>query len=157
MAGNSSVPELYFDGQFIDVLWDDYDNAINWFEKYFGWSVSRREDWKVDPACVEGAMTQMNYGTWLVTYLTESRLPHHYADRGTAEAHVRLCFRVRDLEKRHDVFTADGVRVSPIYDGPKARLLRRLGDAGRNPLDVTGGSNPARFWRVSFMDPDRRP
>ena len=123
MASNRLVPELHFDGQFIDVLWDNYDNAIDWFETYFNWSVSRREAWKVDPACVEGFMTQMNYGTWLVTYLTESRLPHHYADRGTAEAHVRLCFRVRDLDERHEVFSADGVRVSPIYDGPKARYF----------------------------------
>ena len=123
MAGNPSVPDLFFDGQFVHVLWDNYDNAIKWFETYFDWSVSRRENWKVDPACVEGAMTQMNYGTWLVTYLTESRLPHHFADRGTAEAHVRVCFRVRDLEKRHERFSADGVRVSPIYDGPKARYL----------------------------------
>lgn len=123
MSSNVAVPDLYVDGQFIDVLWDNYDNAIGWFEKYFQWSVARKEDWKVDPACVQGMMTQMNYGTWLVTYLTESRLAHHYADRGTAEAHVRLCFRVRDLENIHELLSADGIRVSPIDDGPKARYF----------------------------------
>lgn len=120
---NTAVPDLFFDGQFIDVLWDNYANAIGWFEKYFGWSVRRREEWKVDPACVQGAMTQMDHGTWLVTYLTESRLVHHYAERGTAESHVRLCFRVRDLAGRHDRFAADGIRVSSIYAGPKARYF----------------------------------
>lgn len=123
MTRHPAVPDLHFDGQFIDVLWDNYDHAISWFEKYFGWSVARRENWKVDPACVEGAMTQMNYGTWLVTYLTNTRLAHHFADRGTAEAHVRVCFRVRDLDKMHQTFEADGIRVSAIYAGPKSRYF----------------------------------
>lgn len=123
MTSNTAIPQLYFDGQFVDVLWDNYDNAVTWFETYFGWRVARREDWKVDPACTEGMMTQMDYGTWLVTYRTERRLPHHFADRGTAEAHVRVCFRVRELESRWARFVTDGVRVSPIYEGPKARYL----------------------------------
>lgn len=27
----TSVPNLYFDGQFIDVLWDNHDNCVKWF------------------------------------------------------------------------------------------------------------------------------
>ena len=123
MARHASVPDLYFDGQFVDVLWDNYDNAIKWFETYFNWNVSRRENWKVDPASVESIMTQMNFGTWVVTHLSESRLPHHFADRDGVDADVRLCFRVRDLEKMHETFVVDGVRVSSIYEGPKARYF----------------------------------
>lgn len=123
VALDLAVPGLYFDGQLIDVLWDNYDNAVAWFERYFQWGVLRREGWKVDPACVKGQMTQMNYGTWLVTYLTESRLPHHFAERGTAEAHVRVCFRTRELDTLYETFFAGGVRVSPVYDGPKARYF----------------------------------
>lgn len=123
LSGQPLVPDLYFDGQRIDVLWDNYENAINWFEKYFGWNVARREDWKVDPACRESWMTQMNYGTWLVTYQTDTPLAHHYADRGGPESHVRLCFRVNDLEKIQNTLQADGVRVTDIYDGPKARYF----------------------------------
>lgn len=123
LAKHPFVPKLHFDGQRIDVLWDNYDNAIRWLERHFGWAVSRRENWKVDPACREGWMTQMNYGTWLVTYLADVRLPHHHADRGGAEGNVRLCFRVKDLEKRHEAFTADGVRVTDVYEGPKTRYF----------------------------------
>lgn len=83
VATSPEVPDLYFDGQFIDVLWDNYDNAIAWFEKYFGWKVLRRDAWTVDPDCSEGFMTQMDHGTWLVTYRTEKRLAHHFAERGT--------------------------------------------------------------------------
>lgn len=123
MGCSPLIPDLHFDGQFIHVLWDNYQNAIAWFEEYFGWSVLRREDWKVDPACSVGAMAQMEHGTWLVTYLTETRLAHHFSERGTVESHVRTCFRVRDLAARHERLLADGVRMSPIYDGPKARYF----------------------------------
>ncbi|GAB6926294.1 hypothetical protein JCM10914A_02770 [Paenibacillus sp. JCM 10914] len=123
MSAHSSVPTLYFDGQFIDVLWDNYDNGIQWFEKYFSWKVIRQENWKVDPRCLEGKMTQMDYGTWLVTYLTNSNLPHHFAKRGSVESNIRLCFRTHDLENMHQALSDDGVRVSPIYDGPKTRYF----------------------------------
>ena len=34
-----AVPTLYFDGQFIDVLWDNHEHFISWFGRYFGWKV----------------------------------------------------------------------------------------------------------------------
>lgn len=63
------------------------------------------------------------YGTWLVTYLTNSKLPHHYAERGTVESNTRMCFRIQDLKKIHQIFSEDGIRVSPIYDGPKTKYF----------------------------------
>lgn len=123
MSTNSSMPKLYFDGQFIDVLWDNHGNCVDWFGRYFGWKVKMQENWKVDPRCIEGKMTQMDYGTWLVTYLTNSKLPHHYAERGTVESNIRMCFRIQDLKKIHQIFSDDGIRVSPIYDGPKTKYF----------------------------------
>lgn len=119
MERKKRVPELYYDGQFIDVLWDNHSHAVKWFEKYFHWNVTMNENWKVDPRCTEGIMTQMNYGTWLITYLIATRLPHHYADRGTVESNVRLCFRVHDLNEMHRILSDDGIRVSPTYAGPR--------------------------------------
>lgn len=115
---NSHVPVLYFDGQFIDVLWDNHDNVIAWLEKHFSWKVQRDEDWKVDPRCIQGRMTNMNWGTWVVSYIANTRLPHHYAERGTVEPNIRLCFRVRDLGTKYNAMLEDGVRLSPIYGGP---------------------------------------
>lgn len=77
----------------------------------------------MDPRCFKGKMIQMDYGTWLVTYLTNTRLPHQFAERGTVESNIRLCFRIRDLEKIHQTLLDDGVRVSPVYDGPKTRYF----------------------------------
>ncbi|RUS45837.1 VOC family protein [Cohnella sp. AR92] len=123
MSNAYSLPNLYFDGQFIDVLWDNFDDAIKWFETNFAWQVQQQENWKVDPRCLHGRMTNMNWGTWFVSYLTNSRLPHHYAERGSVESNIRLCFRVNDIEERYDSLVEKGVRVSPIYDGPLTRYV----------------------------------
>ena len=118
MSNHSNVPVLYFDGQYIDVLWDNHNNVIAWLEKHFSWKVQRDESWKVDPRCIQGRMTNMNCGTWVVSYITKSRLPHHFAERGTVEPNIRLCFRVNDLVMKHNSLVEDGVRVSSIYSGP---------------------------------------
>lgn len=123
MATGKEIPELYFDGQYIDVLWDNLDQVVKWFETYFGWKVLRQENWKVDPRCSQGKMTQMDFGTWLVTYLTDTRLPHHYAERGTVEPDLRVCFRTRELDRLRRAFVTDGVRVSAVYSGPKTRYF----------------------------------
>lgn len=123
MSEKSQVPKLYYDGLFIDVLWDNYQNSVEWFEKYFGWKIKMQEDWKVDPRCTDGIMTQMDYGTWLITYLTHTRLPHHYADRGTVESNVRACFRIQNLEPIHNLLIENDIRVTPIYDGPMTRYF----------------------------------
>ncbi|PZT53278.1 VOC family protein [Paenibacillus silvae] len=112
------VPTLYYDGQMIDVLWDNHDHVMKWLAQYFGWSLVRQENWKADPGCLHGKMTQTNWGTWLISYITNQRLPHHFAERGTVESNIRLCFRVNELQKRHRQLEQENIRVSSIYDGP---------------------------------------
>lgn len=122
MVTNREVPALYFDGQYVDTLWENHDQVINWLEKYFSWQVIRKENWKVDPACRDGKMTQMNFGTWLISYLSDARLPHHYADRNV-ESNIRLCFRVHQLQDIHRRLSDDGGRVSSLYQGPKTNYF----------------------------------
>lgn len=123
MTNLITVPPLHFDGQFVDVSFDHHESAVKWFEQYFAWKVVRQENWKVDPRCLDGKMTQLNYGTWVVSYLADSRLPHHYAERGMAEPHIRLCFRVKDLMQHRQTFLESGLQVSPLYEGPKTTYL----------------------------------
>ncbi|WP_165279909.1 VOC family protein [Paenibacillus protaetiae] len=115
---NMNVPKLYFDGQMVDVLWDNHEEAIRWYETYMGWEVQQKESWKPDPRCTHGKMTRMNAGTWLISSLSNERLPHHYAERGTVESNIRLCWRVADLQQFHNRCQSDGVRVTELYRGP---------------------------------------
>lgn len=112
------VPKLYYDGAMIDVLWDNHDSAIEWLEEWMAWTVELKEDLLPDPRCSQGKMTRLNWGTWLVSCLTSVRLPHHFAERGTVESNIRLCWRTQNLKRLHNHFKSSGIRVSEIYEGP---------------------------------------
>jgi len=112
------VPKLFFDGSVVDVLWDNHEEAIQWVQKFMSWEVSQQENWKPDPRCSQGKMTRLNWGTWFISSLTSVRLPHHFAERGTVESNLRLCWRTQNLKWLHSHYKSHGVRVSDLYKGP---------------------------------------
>ncbi|MEF3304138.1 VOC family protein [Paenibacillus sp. GYB003] len=120
-AKTSAVPDLYYDGGEIDVLWDNHDPAIDWYVTHMGWEVRRKELWWPDQRIRKGRMTHLGYGTWLNSVITAQRLPFHYAERGSVDPHIRWCWRTKQLQKTHDRFTANGIRVTDIYTGPDGK------------------------------------
>nr|WP_269669527.1 VOC family protein [Paenibacillus sp. GSMTC-2017] len=110
------VPALFYDGAAIDILYDYHDDAIKWFVDKLGWSVKRKEHWKPDPLATHGRMTQLDWGTWLVSALTSTRLSHHYADRGTIDGNVRWCWRTYDLEQKHTELQQLNIRTTDLYE-----------------------------------------
>ncbi|MCC2687055.1 MAG: hypothetical protein K0R75_3954 [Paenibacillaceae bacterium] len=60
----TAVPDLYYDGGEIDVLWDNHDQAIEWYVNYMGCEVQRKEQWKPDPRALKGRMSHL--GLWYV-------------------------------------------------------------------------------------------
>lgn len=115
------VPNLSYDGGEIDVLWDYHEEAILWYEKHMGWTVKRKEMWMPDPRIQKGRMTHMGYGTWLNSVLTETRLPFHFATRGSIDPNIRWCWRTKHLRKVHERFNESGIRVTDLYRGPDGR------------------------------------
>lgn len=79
------------------------------------------EDWKPDPRASQGRMTHMGHGVWLESVITDVRLPFHYAERGTVDAHVRWCLKTRNLKEMAAQFQQKGIRHSAIYEGPNSR------------------------------------
>jgi len=118
---SKAVPELYYDGGEIDVLWDHHDQAIAWYETFMGWEVKRKEQWHPDQRVIKGRMTHLGYGTWLNSVITERKLPFHFAERGGVEPLIRWCWRTRKLQNVHAHFGENGVRVTDIYTGPDGR------------------------------------
>lgn len=118
---HGTVPALLYDGADIDVLWDGHDNAVDWYRHFFGWDVQQMEDWKPDPRASQGRMTHMGHGVWLESVITDVRLPFHYAERGTVDAHVRWCLKTRNLKEMAAQFQQKGIRHSAIYEGPDSR------------------------------------
>ncbi|MFD0713082.1 VOC family protein [Paenibacillus sp. GCM10027626] len=112
------VPELFYDGGEIDVLWDNHDQAINWYLTYMNWEVKRKESWWPDQRVQSGKMTHLGYGTWLNSVLTLQKLPFHYAERGSVDPHIRWCWRAKNIQQVHNHFGENGIRVTDIYFGP---------------------------------------
>ncbi|MFS0861096.1 VOC family protein [Fredinandcohnia sp. 179-A 10B2 NHS] len=135
MSEKRVLPKLYYDGCSIDVLYDYHEDAIKWYEKHLGWKVEQKEDWIADPRASKGKMTHMGWGTWLVSSITNQRLPFHYADRGTVDPNIRVCFKAKELNSTYSMFFEKGVRVSDIYDGP----------GGHKYFDVWVTSEGTRF------------
>lgn len=113
-----NVPKLFYDGCSIDVLYDYHEDAVQWYETHLGWKVEQQEDWLPDPRATQGKMTHMGRGAWLVSCVTNQRLPFHYAERGTVDSNIRICFKAKDLHHAHASFFEQGIRVSEIYAGP---------------------------------------
>ncbi|KRE24902.1 VOC family protein [Paenibacillus sp. Soil522] len=117
----NAVPELFYDGGEIDILWDNHDQAIAWYETFMGWEVKRKESWWPDERVQSGKMAHLGYGTWLNSVLTMQQLPFHYAQRGSIDPHIRWCWRTGNLQKSHAFFNESGVRITEIYFGPDGR------------------------------------
>lgn len=115
---SSSIPEILYEGGSIDVLWDYHDEAVKWYQKYLGWNIQQQETWTADPRATHGKMTHMGWGTWLISSISQTRLPYHFAERGTIDSNVRWCWRTGDLLKSHAFFKENGIRVTDIYRGP---------------------------------------
>ena len=111
----NAVPNLLYDGGSIDVLFDGHDDAVKRLSDLFEWGVRRRESWSPDPRAKAGRMTQLEFGTWIVSALTDRRLPHHFAERGTLGGHVRWCWRTNDLDRLHERLKTSDARISEIY------------------------------------------
>ncbi|PYI51569.1 VOC family protein [Paenibacillus flagellatus] len=156
------VPPLFYDGGAIDLLFDHHERAIDWFVDHMGWQVRQKEQWKPDPRASEGRMTHMGHGTWLVSALTATRLPHHYAERGTVDPNVRWCWRIGDFERTRERLVQSGVRVSPIYAGPGGHryfdfwaTLEGVRLTAQEDVSLTGDTFTPSWTRVGVTDLER--
>ncbi|WP_274364277.1 VOC family protein [Paenibacillus thermotolerans] len=112
---NAGVPEILDDCIEIDVLWDNHDKALVWFETFLGWTKMAEFD-SPEPEMLKLRNTGVGGGSfWIHSILTNQKLPFHYAERGTVDPNIRFCFKVRDLNKHRSLFMENGVRVSDIY------------------------------------------
>jgi len=115
-------PNMEFDGGQLDVLWNNHNEAIEWYARHLGWSAGQTETWNNDLFAAEAKMTPLkrhDKGTiWLHSLRSDRPSPHFFADRDSRKPNIRWCFDMLDLEDKHAYFKTNGVPVSPIYSGP---------------------------------------
>lgn len=117
---NSMIPNLAYDGGHIDIIWDNHEKAVEWYNEFTGWGVEGPfiEQKNNGQPFKSRKKTRLWYGTWLVSFLTDHKIGHLAADRGTVDPHVRWCWGTRKLAETHDLFVEKGIRITPLYTGP---------------------------------------
>lgn len=115
---------LDFDGGLIDVLYDQHQPMLGWFEAQMGLkgnSWHGPTDREAD-ATLFSTLSLPDHGAFhLYSVLTRKRLGHWFAERGTIDGHVRMTFRCPDLARTYARLQERLVRTSAIGKGPEGR------------------------------------
>jgi catechol 2,3-dioxygenase-like lactoylglutathione lyase family enzyme len=115
------IPQIAYDGESIDTLWDNHESSIDWFDKHLGLVPSVRanqENFRFDSNSQVEMMTFYPELFNLHSVITSKRLVHLFAERGTVDPNIRWCFQTKNLEKEHTYLKNNKIRVSDIYNGP---------------------------------------
>lgn len=116
----SKIPVLAFDVGQVDTLWDNHEPAIEWYEKHLAVVPSIRADkvhFRFDLSTTSEMMTFFPGYFNLHSIITSKRPVHLFAERGTVDPNIRLCFGTKNLEQEHAYLKAHNIRVTDIYKG----------------------------------------
>lgn len=111
------TPYFKFDGGFIMVPWDQFDEAVEWYREHMGWKlkgvgtgpVGRKAFFKLPD------VGQANLKSF------ESEIDH-FTLEGYAEGHCRFCFRTANLEQTLVYFKERGIECSESVEMPDGTL-----------------------------------
>jgi catechol 2,3-dioxygenase-like lactoylglutathione lyase family enzyme len=121
------VSKFYFkfDGGFIMVPWDRFEEAVDWYREHMGWKLKGTADTPVGRKAffrMPGA-GQANLKSFEMDI-------DHFTMEGYAEGNNRFCFRVANLEQTLTYFQRIGVECSvPVQlpDGTFAADMKAFG------------------------------
>ncbi|PZD97394.1 VOC family protein [Paenibacillus sambharensis] len=118
-------PYFKFDGGFIMVPWDQFDEAVEWYGEKMGWQLKGTADTPVGRKAFFGlpGMGQANLKAF------ESGIDHFTRD-GYEEGHCRFCFQTGNLDNALVYFKEQGVTCSdPVVmpDGSRSADITAFG------------------------------
>ncbi|MCH1625809.1 VOC family protein [Ferdinandcohnia quinoae] len=118
-----------WDGGFIMVSWDGFDEGVEWYTHHFGWTCLD----KVITPVGKKAFLQMPKAGVVTLKSFEGDYEHFLNDHGE-EGNVRLCFEIGDLERMIDYARLNKIPFSTPITLPN----------GMKSIDIIGFEN-ARF------------
>jgi catechol 2,3-dioxygenase-like lactoylglutathione lyase family enzyme len=112
-----STPYYKFDGGFIMVPWDQFEQAVEWYRERMGWKLKGVADTPVGRKAFFRMpdMGQANLKSF------ESSIDH-FTLNNYAEGHCRFCFRTANLEEALRYYQEQGVECSASREMPDGTL-----------------------------------
>jgi catechol 2,3-dioxygenase-like lactoylglutathione lyase family enzyme len=115
-----------WDGGFIMVSWDGFDEGVEWYTKHMGWSCL---DKVITPVGKKAFFKMPRLG--VVTLKSFEGEFEHFQKGSGFEGHARLCFEMLDMEAALSYFKKEGIEVTPITELP----------GGRKSFDISAFEN----------------
>lgn len=112
-----STPYFKFDGGFIMVPWDRFEEGVNWYRDHMGWQL---KNVVLTPVGKKAFFKMPNTGQAnLKSFETDL---DHFTQDGYEEGNCRFCFRIADLNETLAYFTERNVECSSPYQLPDGSL-----------------------------------
>ncbi|TMV48191.1 VOC family protein [Paenibacillus mesophilus] len=101
-----------FDGGDMMLQWDEYEEAIQWFDRHMGWTFLHENlnDRSKRAAFVMPGGGHANFTTWA-----------NEEHQSRYDGHCRVCFRIADLDKNLEYFEKHGIRYGERTTLPDGR------------------------------------
>jgi catechol 2,3-dioxygenase-like lactoylglutathione lyase family enzyme len=111
------TPYFKFDGGFIMVPWDQFDEAVEWYREKMGWKLKGTA---YTPVGQKAFFRMPDVGQANLKSF-ESDIDHFTLD-GYAEGNCRFCFRTANLAQTLDYFREQDIECSESFEMPDGTL-----------------------------------
>jgi len=109
----SGAPKFEFDGGFIMVPSERFDEGVEWYRKHMGWELI---DTALSPVGRKAFFRLPGGGQ---ANLKSFEMEHeHFTPQNYEEGHTRFCFRTANLEKALGYFREQGIACSEPFQMP---------------------------------------
>ncbi|MEZ7173199.1 VOC family protein [Sporosarcina sp. OR05] len=106
-----------WDGGFIMVSWDKFEEGIEWYTKHMGWTCL---DSVVTPVGKKAFLKMPRLG--VVTLKSFEGEFEHLKSEGDFEGHTRVGFEVTNLEDALSYFEKEGIKISNMVTLPTGQV-----------------------------------
>jgi catechol 2,3-dioxygenase-like lactoylglutathione lyase family enzyme len=106
-----------WDGGFIMVSWDKFEEGVEWYTKHMGWTCL---DQVITPVGKKAFLKMPRVG--VVTLKSFESDLEHFMDDTNFEGHTRMGFEVTNLEETLEYFAREGIQVSELTTLPTGQV-----------------------------------
>lgn len=135
------IPIFMFDGGYVMIPWDDFEDAMEWYKTHMGWTFVEQE---INHKMKRAAFEMPNGGH--ANFHTFRDEDEHFSSKGLNEGCSRLCFQVADVKNNLHYFNEHGIRYEELPALPDGTISFDLYAFGNTRLTLSVNSEFDRLY-----------